>query len=87
MTTIFTMLSSCDACAVLLYMRPFNRVVIGDVANASGKEQLIRDKGVQVDILEDQKGIALYAEYPHGKPDGYRRPERFGRGAQVCSTS
>jgi creatinine deaminase len=46
-----------------------NRVVIGDVTNASGNEQLARDKGVQVDILEDQKGIALCANYRREKPD------------------
>ena len=42
-------------------MRQFSRVVIGDVTNASGNEQMMRDKGVQVDLLEDPKGIALYA--------------------------
>jgi creatinine deaminase len=69
LTTIFTTLSPCDVCAALIYMRQFNRVVIGDVTNASGNEQMLRDKGVQVDILEDQKGIALYAKYRREKPD------------------
>ena len=69
LTTIFTTLSPCDVCAALIYMRQFNRVVIGDVTNASGNEQMIRDKGVQVEILEDQKGIALYAKYRGENPD------------------
>lgn len=69
LTTIFTTLSPCDVCATLIYMRQFARVVVGDVTNASGNEQMIRDKGVQVDILEDQKGIALYAKYRREKPD------------------
>ena len=69
LTTIFTTLSPCDVCATLIYMRQFNRVVIGDVTNASGNEQMLRDKGVQVDILEDQKGIVLYAKYRREKPD------------------
>src|SRR5437660_5237105 len=69
LTTIFTTLSPCDVCATLIYMRQFNRVVIGDVTNASGNEQMLRDKGLQVDILEDQKGIALYAKYRREKPD------------------
>ncbi len=68
-TTIFTSLSPCDVCATLVYMRGFNRVVVGDVTSASGNEQLLRDKGVTVDILEDQKGIALYAKYRSEKPD------------------
>jgi cytosine deaminase len=68
-TTIFTTLSPCDVCATLIYMRQFNRVVIGDVTNASGNEQMIRAKGVQVEILEDQQGIELYAKYRREKPD------------------
>jgi cytosine deaminase len=30
---------------------------------------MLRDKGLRVDILEDQKGIALYAKYRSEKPD------------------
>ena len=68
-TTIFTTLSPCDVCAALIYMRQFNRVVVGDVTNASGNEQMLRDKGVRVEILEDPKGIELYAKYRREKPD------------------
>src|SRR6476619_6568743 len=67
-TTIFTTLSPCDVCATLIYMRQFNRVAVGDVTNASGNEQMIRDKGVQVQILEDHMGIELYAKYRCEKP-------------------
>jgi len=49
---------------------PVHRVVIGDVTNASGNEQMIRAKGVQVEILEDRHGIELYyAKYRREKPD------------------
>ena len=68
-TTIFTTLSPCDVCATLIYMRQFNRVVVGDITNASGNEQMLRDKGIRVDILEDPKGIELYAKYRREKPD------------------
>jgi len=68
-TTIFTTLSPCAICATLIYMRQFRRVVVGDVTNASGCEQLMRENGVQVDILEDPEGIALYAKHRTEKPD------------------
>ena len=67
-TTIFTTLSPCDVCATLIYMRQFNRVVVGDVTNASGNERMLREKGVKVEILEDLAGIALYAKYRDEKP-------------------
>jgi cytosine/creatinine deaminase len=68
-TTIFTTLSPCDICAALIYMRQFDRVVVGDVTNASGSEQMLREKGIKVDILEDHVGIALYAKYRAEKPE------------------
>jgi len=68
-TTLFTSLSPCDICAALIYMRQFKRLVVGDVTNASGNEELLRQKGVQVDILEDPEGVAFYAKYRQEKPD------------------
>ena len=68
-TAMFTTLSPCDICAALIYMRQFKRVVVGDVTNSSGNEDLLREKGVQVDILEDPDMIAYYAKYRKEKPE------------------
>jgi creatinine deaminase len=68
-TTMFTTLSPCDICAALIYRRQFKRLVVGDVTNFSGTEDLLRQKGVQVDILEDPDGIALFSKYLKEKPD------------------
>ena len=68
-TTIFTTLSPCDVCATLVYMRQFSRIVVGDITNASGNEDMLRAKGVTVEVLEDADGIALYAQYRMEKPD------------------
>jgi cytosine deaminase len=68
-TTIYSSLSPCEVCATLLYMRGFSRVVVGDITNASGTETLLQEKGIQVDILEDQQGIELYARFRREKPD------------------
>ena len=46
-----------------------DRLVVGDVTNASGNEELLRQKGVQVDILEDLEMIAFYAKYRTEKPN------------------
>lgn len=68
-TTMFTSLSPCDICAALIYMRQFKRVVVGDVTNSSGNEEMLRQRGIQVDILEDSEGVAFYAKYRKEKPD------------------
>src|SRR5579871_2083927 len=67
-TTMFTSLSPCDICAALIYMRQFKRLVVGDVTNSAGNEEMLREKGVQVDILEDPEGVAFYAKYRQEKP-------------------
>jgi cytosine/creatinine deaminase len=67
-TTMFTSLSPCDVCAALIYMRQFERLVVGDATNSSGNEPMLREKGVRVDILEDPEGIAFYAKYRKEKP-------------------
>ena len=68
-TTIFTTLSPCDVCTALIYMRQFDRVVVGDITNASGNEQILREKGIKVEILEDPIGIALYGKNRAEKPE------------------
>ena len=68
-TTLYTTLSPCDVCATLLYMRQFDRVVVGDITNAKGNEELLRRKGVKVDILEDQACIQLYNRYRREHPN------------------
>jgi cytosine/creatinine deaminase len=68
-TTMYTTLSPCDICAALIYQQQFNRVVIGDVTNGGGNEEMLRQKGVIVDILEDPEIIAFYAKYSQEKPD------------------
>ena len=84
-TTMFTSLSPCDICAALIYRRQFKRLVVGDVTNFSGTEELIRQKGVQVDILEDPEGIALFTKYLKEKTGPtFGRRLRPRRGAQCC---
>lgn len=68
-TTLFTSLSPCEVCATLLHMRGVSRVVVGDISNASGTEALLRRKGIQVDILEDPRGVELYARFRNERPE------------------
>lgn len=68
-TTMFTTLSPCDICAALIHRRQFQRLVVGDVTNFAGNEEMLRQRGVQVDILEDPVGIALFAKYYKEKPE------------------
>lgn len=81
-TTLFTSLSPCNVCTALIVQRGIRHVVVGDVTNASGNERQLRAHGIAVDVLEDSRGVALYARYRAERPEldledweGRRRPE------------
>jgi hypothetical protein len=47
----------------------FYAVLSGSLIKFSGNEEMLRQRGVQVDILEDPVGIALVAKYFGEKPE------------------
>ena len=44
-------------------------MVVGNITSASGNEGMLREKGIAVEILEDQNGITLYEKYRKEKPE------------------
>src|SRR5207244_11890030 len=61
--TIYTTLSPCAMCsgAILLYGIP--RVVVGENRTFLGDEDLLRSRGVSVEVLQDARWQALLAEF------------------------
>ena len=66
--TIYTTLSPCAMCsgAILLYGIP--RVVIGENQTFLGEEELLRSRGVVIDVLKDQACIDLMTEFIRSNP-------------------
>src|SRR6058998_2663588 len=58
-STLFTTLSPCVMCsgAILLYGIP--HVVVGENRTFMGEEHLLRERGVRVDVLQDERCIAM----------------------------
>lgn len=67
--TIYTTLSPCSMCsgAILLYGIP--RVVIGENRTFLGEEELLRARGVQVEVLDDAVCVELMARFIRERPD------------------
>ena len=67
-STLYTTLSPCAMCtgAILLYGIP--RVVIGENQTFMGEEDLLRSRGVAVEVLEDDTCIALMRTFIADKP-------------------
>jgi cytosine/creatinine deaminase len=65
---IYTTLSPCAMCtgAILLYQIP--RVVIGENLTFMGEEELLRQRGVDVLVLQDPRCIAMMKQFIEENP-------------------
>jgi creatinine deaminase len=68
-SVIYTTLSPCSMCsgAILLYGIP--RVVIGENQTFLGEEELLRSRGVAIEVLQDAACIALMTEFISEHPE------------------
>jgi cytosine deaminase len=66
--TIYTTLSPCAMCSgtILLYGIP--RVVVGENHTFLGEEDLLRGRGVTVDVLQDARCQELMAQFIRAQP-------------------
>jgi cytosine/creatinine deaminase len=67
-STIYTTLSPCAMCtgAILLYRIP--RVVIGENRTFMGEEALLRSRGVELAVVQDDRCIALMHRFIREHP-------------------
>jgi cytosine deaminase len=67
--TLYTTLSPCAMCsgAILLYGIP--RVVVGENRTFVGEEDLLRSRGVAVDVLQDSACERLLADFIRTHPE------------------
>lgn len=65
---LYTTLSPCAMCsgAILLYGIP--RVVIGENRTFMGEEALLRDRGVQLEVLQDAECVRLMRDFIAASP-------------------
>lgn len=66
--TLYTTLSPCSMCtgAILLYRIP--KVIIGENMSFLGEEELLTARGVELDVLQDERCIALMREFMDRHP-------------------
>jgi cytosine deaminase len=67
--TLYTTLSPCAMCSgsILLYGIP--HVVIGENRTFQGEEALLRTRGVNVEVLQDERCIELMTRFIAAQPD------------------
>ena len=68
-SVLYTTLSPCPMCsgAILLYGIP--RIIIGENQTFMGEEDLLRTRGVEVEVLQDEACIRLMRDFIAAKPE------------------
>jgi cytosine deaminase len=68
-SVLYTTLSPCAMCsgAILLYGIP--KIVVGENRTFMGEEDLLRSRGVQVDVLQDPTCVELMRGFIAGRPE------------------
>jgi cytosine deaminase len=66
---IYTTLSPCDMCtgAILLYDIP--KVVIAENRTFRGAEDLLRSRGVEVSVVDDQRSVDMMTSFVSSRPE------------------
>ena len=66
--TLYTSLSPCMMCSGTIVQFGIKRVVIGEEKNFHGNAGFLREHGVEVVVLDDQRCIDLMAKFINEKP-------------------
>ena len=66
--TLYTTLSPCAMCSGAILLYGIKRVVVGENRTFRGEEELLRDRGVAVEILQDPRCQELMAQFIRAHP-------------------
>ncbi|KAF2118149.1 cytidine deaminase-like protein [Lophiotrema nucula] len=69
--TMYTTLSPCDMCTGACVMYKVKRVVIGENKTFFGGEDYLKQKGIEVKVLESEKCQELMKKFIKEKPDDW----------------
>lgn len=67
--TLYTSLSPCMMCTGTIIQFGIPRVVVGENKNFGGNEDLLRERGVEVILVNDEDCIALMEKFIREKPE------------------
>jgi cytosine/creatinine deaminase len=68
-STLYTTLSPCAMCSGAILLYGIRRVVIGENRTFRGEEELLRSRGVLVEVLDDPSCTALLAGFVREHPE------------------
>jgi cytosine/creatinine deaminase len=68
-SVLYTTLSPCAMCSGAILLYRISQVVVGENVTFMGEEDLLRSRGVMVDVRQDPRCIELMRRFIHEHPD------------------
>ena len=65
---MYTTLSPCSMCSGTMLLYGIPKVVIGENRTFMGEEELLRERGVEVEVVDDERCVALMRQFIQEKP-------------------
>jgi cytosine deaminase len=66
--TLYTTLSPCAMCSGAILLYGIRRVIVGENRTFMGEEELLRSRGVSVEVVQDARCIALMQDFIRKHP-------------------
>lgn len=66
--TLYTTLSPCSMCSGAILLYGITKVIVGENKTFMGEEELLRSRGVKVEVLQNIECIALMDRFIAAKP-------------------
>ena len=67
--TLYTTLSPCAMCSGAILLYGIRKIIVGEHETFMGEEELLRSRGVQVDVVHNPTCIALMKQFIADKPE------------------
>ena len=66
---LYTTLSPCAMCSGAMLLYGIRRVIVGENKTFMGEEELLRSRGVSVEVIQDETCIALMRDFIAARPE------------------
>jgi cytosine deaminase len=67
--TLYTTLSPCAMCSGAILLYGIRKIIVGENETFMGEEELLRSRGVQVDVVHNATCVALMKQFIADKPE------------------
>ena len=68
-SVLYTTLSPCSMCAGAILLYGISKVIVGENKTFMGEEKLLKSRGIEIEVLQDETCIDMMTKFIHDKPE------------------